>query len=112
MPTPGKALAEGVAQDEIDTLEAGMFEGGPSEKVPALLYAQHWAETDGEAVPAVQEQTKRQYGGGNLSAEIALRMIRMENLLTLAACLSRRSPQRSDYIHPSGLRGIGATASE
>ena len=77
-----EALAEGIAQDEIDALEAGMFEGSPREEVPALLYAQHWAEADGEPDPAVREQVERRYGARTLARiEIALRMIRMGNLL-------------------------------
>jgi AhpD family alkylhydroperoxidase len=77
-----EALAEGVAQDEIDALEAGMFEGSPSEEVPALLYAQHWAETEGEPDPVVRKQIERRYGARMLERiEIALRMIRMGNLL-------------------------------
>jgi hypothetical protein len=39
-----------------------MFEGSPSEEVPALLYAQHWAEANGEPEAPVREQMVAQYG--------------------------------------------------
>lgn len=77
-----EALAEGIAQEEIDALGEGMFASSPSEEVPALLYAQHWAETDGEPEPAVRERVKQQYGEEALEQmEVALRMIRVGNLL-------------------------------
>jgi AhpD family alkylhydroperoxidase len=61
-----EALAEWIAQDEVNALEAGIFESSPSEEVPALLYAQHWAETDVEPASAVRERTERRYGGRTL----------------------------------------------
>jgi len=77
-----EALAEGVAQEEINALGEGMFEGSPSDEIPALLYAQHWAEADGDPDPAVRERVEGRYGARMLERmEIALRMIRMGNLL-------------------------------
>ncbi len=77
-----EALSEGIDQKEIDALGEGMFEGSPSEEVPALLYAQHWAEMDGDPEPGVREQIRQRYGKRTLEQmEIALRMIRMGNLL-------------------------------
>ncbi len=88
------ALAEGVSPAEIDALADGMFEGSPSEEVPALLYAQHWAETDGEPEAAVRETVEGRYGKDVLEQiEIVLHMIRMGNLLgnTLDSVLHRVS---------------------
>ncbi len=76
-----EALAEGVSQEEIDALGEGMFEDSPREEVPALLYAQHWAETDGKPTPAARAQIERRYEKDLLERiDVALRMIRMGNL--------------------------------
>jgi len=77
-----EALAEGITPKEIDALGEGMFEDSPTEEVPALLYAQHWAEMDGEPEPGVRQQIEQRYGEKTLQQiEIALRMIRVGNLL-------------------------------
>ena len=77
-----EALAEGIVQEEIEALGQGMFAGSPSEEVPALLYAQHWAETDGDPDPAVRERIEKRYGAKLLERiEIALCVIRVGNLL-------------------------------
>jgi AhpD family alkylhydroperoxidase len=77
-----EALSQGINQKEIDALGEGMFEGSPSTEIPALLYAQHWAEMDGNPEPGVREQIRQRYGKRILEQiEIALRMIRMGNLL-------------------------------
>jgi AhpD family alkylhydroperoxidase len=77
-----EALSQGINQKEIDALGEGMFEGSPSAEIPALLYAQHWAEMDGNPEPGVREQIRQRYGKRILEQiEIALRMIRMGNLL-------------------------------
>jgi AhpD family alkylhydroperoxidase len=77
-----EALSQGINQKEIDALGEGMFEGSPSAEAPALLYAQHWAEMDGNPEPGVREQIRQRYGKRILEQiEIALRMIRMGNLL-------------------------------
>jgi AhpD family alkylhydroperoxidase len=76
-----EALVEGIPQSEIEALGKGMFEESPSEEVPALLYAQHWAEMNGEPEAPVREQVVARYGEQVVGAmELALRMIRMGNL--------------------------------
>jgi AhpD family alkylhydroperoxidase len=77
-----EALAKGISQDEIRSLGKHMFEGSPPEEVPALLYAQHWAETDGNPDPAIRERILQRYGG-NVPEEIeaVLRVIRIGNLM-------------------------------
>jgi AhpD family alkylhydroperoxidase len=77
-----QALAEGIPAKEIEALGHGMFDGSPSEEVSALLYAQHWAETNGKPDPAARERIVEQYGEKIAAGiELALRMIRMGNLL-------------------------------
>lgn len=71
--------------------------GSPSEEVPALLYAQHWAETDGEPEPAVRERVKHLYREEALEQmEIAMRMIRV------AICSVTRSITSSIAPHSVG----------
>lgn len=76
-----EALSNGIPQEEIEALAQGLFEGSPSEEVPALLYAQHWAEANGEPEAPVREQVVAQYGERVVEMmELALRMIRAGNL--------------------------------
>jgi len=76
-----EALSKGISQQEIEALGEGMFEDSPPEEVPALLYAQHWAEADGDPETAVREQVVARYGEQKVRLiELALRMIRAGNL--------------------------------
>jgi AhpD family alkylhydroperoxidase len=77
-----EALSKGIAREEIEALGRGMFEGSPSEEVPALLYAQHWAEANGEPETPVRDRVVARYGDQVVEMmETALRMIRAANLL-------------------------------
>jgi AhpD family alkylhydroperoxidase len=77
-----EALAEGISQDEIRALGESMFAGSPAEQVPALLYAQHWAETDGNPNAAVRERIEQRYGKDSLERiEAVLLTIRMGNMM-------------------------------
>jgi AhpD family alkylhydroperoxidase len=76
-----EALSRGVSQEEIEALGESFFEGSPPEEIPALLYAQHWAEANGEPDAAARDQVVARYGEQVVEAmELALRMIRMGNL--------------------------------
>jgi len=75
------ALEAGLSQAEIDTLSTGTFHPCPDEEVPALLYAQHWAETDGSPDEDTRQHVLEIYGGEKVHAmELVMRMIRMGNL--------------------------------
>jgi AhpD family alkylhydroperoxidase len=77
-----EALAAGIAPQEIAALGRRMFEGSPPEEVPALLYAQHWAETNGAPDPAIRERIRQRYGrDARERIEAVLRVIRMGNLM-------------------------------
>jgi len=76
------ALKGGINQEEIKKLLSGDFKGCPEEEALAVLYAQHWAESnacpDSEAV----EKLKETYGFEKAEAiHLMLRMIRLGNLL-------------------------------
>jgi len=76
------ALSEGISEEEVEMLAEMAFEGSPAEEVPALLYAQHWAESDGQPDPAARASVEARYGEETLQRiEVILRMIRAANLL-------------------------------
>ena len=76
------ALAAGLSDADITALAAGSMEGCPPEQLPALLYAEHWAETDAKPDPETRERILETYGmAGTEAMELALRMIRVGNLM-------------------------------
>lgn len=76
-----EALSAGIPQAEIEVLASGMFGDSPPEEIPALLYAQHWAEMNAEPEAPVREHVVEQYGEEAVELmELALRMIRVGNL--------------------------------
>lgn len=77
-----QALAEGIQDDEVEALQAGVVANSPREELPALLYAQHWAETGGNVDPAARERLVEAYHEEPVKAiELTLRTIQMGNLL-------------------------------
>lgn len=75
------ALSEGVPQEEIEALGNGFFNDSPTEEIPAMLYAQHWAEMNGKPEPSVRDQVVARYGEQVVNTmELAMRMIRVGNL--------------------------------
>lgn len=77
-----QALAEGLDEEEVKALQDGMFANSPKEELPALLYAQHWAETGGYVDPETRNQVILEYDQETVNAiELALRAIQMGNLL-------------------------------
>jgi AhpD family alkylhydroperoxidase len=77
-----EALAAGVPSEQIEALAAGAFDGSPAHEAPALLYAQHWAEADGQPDREARQRVLQRYGDERLeSIEAVLRLMRMANLL-------------------------------
>lgn len=77
-----QALVEGVHQEEIDTLQDGIMEDCPSDELPGLLYAQHWAEMQGKIEPVARERIIEKYNEETVQAiELTLQTIQMGNLL-------------------------------
>ena len=56
------ALAAGVSHRETEQLLEGVVDLDRPEEVPALYYAQHWAETDGAADPEADAKLVAAYG--------------------------------------------------
>ena len=76
------ALAAGLSDADIDALAAGSMEGCPPEQIPALLYAQHWAETDARPDQEARMRLVETCGeAGTEAIELVLRTIRIGNLL-------------------------------
>ena len=77
-----QALAEGIELEEVRELQDGLVENSPREEIPALLYAQHWAETAGNPDLAARKRVVDVYGVDALNdMELALQTIQMGNLL-------------------------------
>jgi AhpD family alkylhydroperoxidase len=77
-----EALKAGLSGEELQKLLEGVVDSAPAEELPALLYAQHWAEADGQPDPAVRQKLVETYGLERAQAiETVLHMIRMGNLL-------------------------------
>ena len=78
----GEALKAGLLEDELEKLLNGVVDGAPVEELPALLYAQHWAEAGGEPETAIRQKVIDTYGPERAQAiETVLHMIRTGNLL-------------------------------
>ena len=77
-----EALKSGITNEELKVLLAGEIpEDAPLEEIPALVYAQHWAESDAHPDDDAVQRLVDEYGQERADAiQIALRMIRMGNL--------------------------------
>jgi len=77
-----EALKSGITNEELKVLLAGEIpEDAPMEEMPALAYAQHWAESDSQPDKAAVRRLVDEYGQEKADAiEMVLRMIRMGNL--------------------------------
>jgi AhpD family alkylhydroperoxidase len=75
------ALTTGLSRAEIAQILDGEFADAPERELPALLYAQHWAETNAQPDPATRAKFIEAYGEDTARAiEYVLRMIRIGNL--------------------------------
>lgn len=79
----GQARQAGISTEEITQYLKGIVpEDVPEDQKLAVCYAQHWAESDADPDPEIEEQIREVYGEQTARGiDIALRMIRMGNLL-------------------------------
>jgi len=76
------ALTAGLSEQEISELCGGVYDSCPPEELPAVLYAEHWAENDGKPDAAARSSVIELYGEPLVEQmEIVLRMIRMGNMM-------------------------------
>lgn len=78
-----QAVDCGLSEEEIQDILAGQLpETAPEEEIPALAYAQHWAEEDAQPDPEYRAEVEDCYGKETFAAvETVLKMIRMGNLM-------------------------------
>lgn len=78
-----EALKSGVSSAELRNLLAGTIPvETPPDEGAALIYAQHWAETDADPDPDAVRKLIETYGEEKAAAiDMVLRMIRVGNLL-------------------------------
>jgi len=76
-----EALRSGIDQKEIAGLLIGSVDDCPQEEAVALLYAQHWADSNANPDPEATNRLEQAYGAEKAKAiNIILRMIRIGNL--------------------------------
>jgi len=76
-----EALRAGLTQEEIKFLLGGLFENVPEQEVKALLYAQHWADTNAQPDAQTRSYLYETYGAKKYRVmEMALLLIRIGNL--------------------------------
>jgi AhpD family alkylhydroperoxidase len=76
------ALKGGVSQEEINKLLSGEVGDCPEDEALAVLYAQHWAESNACPDKEAAERLEETYGAEKAEAiNLMLRMIRLGNLL-------------------------------
>lgn len=77
------ALTAGVSQAELrELLDRSIPKSTPADELPALAYAQHWAESGAQPDPESVRRLVETYGPEKADAiHIVLRMIRVGNLL-------------------------------
>jgi len=76
------ALKGGIPQEEIGKLLSGDVQDCPEEEVIAILYAQHWAESNAHPDPEAVQKLQKIYGSERAEAiHLMLHMIRLGNLL-------------------------------
>jgi len=76
-----QALKSGLAPEEISQLLSGDVANCPEEEAVAIIYTQHWAETDAHPDPEAVQKLQQTYGVEKTEAiHLILRMIRIGNL--------------------------------
>jgi AhpD family alkylhydroperoxidase len=76
-----EALKSGLSPEEISRLLSGEVAACPPEEASAVIYAQHWAESNARPDPAAVQKLQEIYGGEKVDAiHLVLRMIRTGNL--------------------------------
>lgn len=77
-----EALKSGLSPEEISRLLAGDIDNCPEEEAVALIYAQHWAESDAHPDPEAVSKLEQTYGTEKSELiHSVLRMIRLGNLM-------------------------------
>ena len=77
-----QALKSGISSEEINQLLSGDVDSCPEEEAVAVIYAQHWAESNAHPAPEAILKLQQTYGVEKAEAiHLMLQMIRLGNLL-------------------------------
>ena len=77
----GEALKSGLSQEEISRLLSRESAACPTEEVSAVIYAQHWAESNAHPDPIALQKLQEISGREKTDAiHLVLRMIKIGNL--------------------------------
>ncbi len=75
------ALKSGINEEEVCMLLQGEYENCPKDEIPAIFYAQHWADNNGNSDDESWQKLVELYGEKRANTiEMYLRMIRLGNL--------------------------------
>lgn len=111
------ALRAGVTQEEIDAIRQGEFSEFLEEEIPALLFAQHYAESNSSPSIEAQQEIEKYYGADGARDMLTwIKMISVGNLLgnTFDALLSRLRGRPSvdstlwDELAVLGITAVGS----
>ena len=76
------ALKEGLSRETIAALLQGEFDDVPENELPALLYAQHWAESEGRPEQDAVDALEAAYDAEMVAQiDLVLRLIRTGNYM-------------------------------
>lgn len=76
-----EAFKSGISRDEIKSLLSGSVDDCPTEEAVAVMYAQHWADSDAKPTPESSRKLVDSYGPQKAQAvNLILRIIRVGNL--------------------------------
>jgi len=77
-----QALKSGITPEEISRLLSGDIGNCPEDEAVAVIYAQHWAESNGHTEPEADQKLQATYGFEMTEAiRLMLHMIKLGNLL-------------------------------
>ena len=77
-----QALKSGIPPPEISLLLSGDIDACPEEEATAVMYAQHWADSDAHPDLEIVRKLQQTYGAEKAEAiHLMLRMIRIGNLM-------------------------------
>lgn len=77
-----QALKSGITPEEISRLLSGSVANCPEEEAVAVIYAQHWAESDAHPDLEAVRRLQQAYGAEKTDAiHLMLQLIRLGNLL-------------------------------
>ena len=77
-----EALVAGISNDEVKKLLSGVVNDCPDKEVIALIYAQHWADSNTNPDPKARQKLVETYGKDTTETlELVLRMIWTGNMM-------------------------------